>query len=76
MPLIDQIKEVIENDVRPTLQADGGDIEFVDFEDGIVKVKLYGACAHCPSSLMHLHGEVEEMLKEKVPEIEGIELVP
>ena len=73
--LIVKIREIIENEIRPTLQDDGGDIEFVDFEDNIVKVKLYGACAHCPSSLMHMHGDVEELLKEKVREIEGLELV-
>lgn len=73
--MIAEIKEIIEKEVRPALQADGGDIEFVDFEDNIVKVKLYGACAHCPSSLMHMHGEVEELLKEKIPQIEGLELV-
>lgn len=73
--LIAKIREIIEKEVRPSLQDDGGDIEFVDFEDNIVKVKLYGACAHCPSSLMHMHGDVEELLKEKVPEIEGLELV-
>ncbi len=75
MSLIEKIREVVEKDIRPSLQEDGGDIEFVDFEDGIVKIKLYGACAHCPSSLMHMHGDVEDLLKEKVPEIEGLELV-
>ena len=75
MSLIEKIRNMIEKDIRPSLQEDGGDIEFVDFEDGYVKVKLYGACAHCPSSLMHMHGAVEDLLKEKVPEIEGLELV-
>jgi len=75
MSLIEKIREVIESEVRPSLQEDGGDIEFVDFEDGIVQVKLYGACAHCPSSLMHMHGDVEDLIKAKVPEVEGLELV-
>lgn len=74
MSTINDIREFIEKEIRPTLQDDGGDIEFVDFEENIIKVKLYGACAHCPSSKLHMHGEVEELLKEKFPQIEGLEL--
>lgn len=73
--MIAQIQEIIENQVRPALQADGGDIELVDVEDGIVKVKLVGACAHCPSSAMTLYQGVEKMLMDLVPEVKGIEQV-
>jgi Fe-S cluster biogenesis protein NfuA len=74
--MIEQIAEVIENEVRPALQADGGDIELVDVEDGIVKVKLVGACAHCPSSALTLYNGVEKMLLDKFPDhVKGIEQV-
>ena len=71
------MKEKIEEalkDIRPSLQADGGDIEFVDYEDGIVKVRLKGACGSCPSSLVTLKYGVEARLKEIIPEIESVEL--
>jgi Fe-S cluster biogenesis protein NfuA len=73
--MIAQIQEIIETQVRPALQADGGDIELIDVEDGIVKVKLVGACAHCPSSAMTLYHGVEKMLMDLVPEVKGIEQV-
>ena len=73
--MISRIQEVIENDIKPVLQADGGDIELVDVEDGIVKIRLVGACAHCPSSTITLYQGVERMLMEKVPEVKGIEQV-
>jgi Fe-S cluster biogenesis protein NfuA len=74
--MIQEISDVIENEVRPVLQADGGDIELIDVEDGIVKVKLVGACAHCPSSALTLYSGVEKMLMEKFPNIvKGIEQV-
>lgn len=73
--MIEKIRTVIDQEIRPALQADGGDIEFVDIEDGIVKVKLVGACSHCPSSAMTLYDGVEKLLKEKIPEVKGIEQV-
>jgi Fe-S cluster biogenesis protein NfuA len=73
--MIKEVQEVIENQVRPALQSDGGDIELIDVEDGIVKVKLVGACAHCPSSAMTLYQGVEKMLMELIPEVKGIEQV-
>ncbi|MES2615896.1 MAG: NifU family protein [Bdellovibrionota bacterium] len=73
--MISQIQEVIDTQIRPALQSDGGDIELVDVEDGIVKVRLVGACSHCPSSAMTLYEGVEKMLMEKIPEVKGIEQV-
>lgn len=73
--MIQQVKDVIEQQVRPALQSDGGDIELVDVEDGIVKVRLVGACAHCPSSAMTLYQGVEKMLMDLIPEVKGIEQV-
>jgi len=59
--------------IRPNLQADGGDIELIDVSDGIVKVKLTGACAGCPMSTMTLKMGVERVLKEQIPEIKAVE---
>jgi len=61
--------------IRPSLQADGGDVEFVSVEDGIVKVRLQGACAGCPMSQMTLKMGIEKMLKEEIPEVESVESV-
>jgi Fe-S cluster biogenesis protein NfuA len=61
-------------DVRPSLQADGGDIELVSVsEDGIVKVRLMGACGSCPYSLMTLKQGVEAYLKKIVPEVKEVQ---
>lgn len=73
--MIKEVQQLIEEEIRPALQFDGGDIELIDVEDGIVKVKLVGACAHCPSSAMTLYQGVEKMLKSKIPEVKGIEQV-
>jgi Fe-S cluster biogenesis protein NfuA len=63
-------------DVRPSLQADGGDIELVSVsDDGIVKVKLTGSCGSCPYSLMTLKQGVEAYLKKVVPEVKEVSQV-
>ncbi len=72
------MKEKVEkflNDVRPSLQADGGDVELVDVENNIVKVKLKGACAGCPMSQMTLKQGIERYLKKMIPEISSVESV-
>lgn len=61
--------------IRPMLQADGGDIELVSIEDGVVKVRLQGACAGCPASQATMTMGVERKLKEEVPEIVSVEQV-
>ena len=62
--------------IRPILQRDGGDIEFVEYtDDNIVKVKLQGHCAGCPGAIMTLKGIVEQVLKESYPDIKGVEAV-
>ena len=62
--------------IRPFLQRDGGDIEFVEYtEDNIVKVRLKGHCAGCPGAQMTIKGGVERILKESYPEIAGVEAV-
>jgi Fe-S cluster biogenesis protein NfuA len=61
------------NKIRPMLQADGGNIELVDVsKDGIVKVRLTGACGCCPMSQMTLKNAVEQKLKKEVPGIKGV----
>lgn len=73
------LREKIEsalNKVRPALQADGGDVELIDVdEDGVVKVKLQGACAGCPMSQMTLKMGIEKILKQNVPEVDRVESV-
>jgi Fe-S cluster biogenesis protein NfuA len=59
--------------IRPMLQADGGDVELVDVQDGIVTVRLRGACAGCPMSQMTLKSGIERMLKREVPEIVSVQ---
>ena len=54
-------------DIRPALQADGGDVELIDVEDGTVTVRLTGACGSCPMAAMTLRFGVEKLLKERVP---------
>ncbi|NCO69494.1 MAG: NifU family protein [Acidobacteria bacterium] len=63
------------DEVRPALQMDGGDVEFVALEGQTVKVKLLGACGGCPMATMTLVGFVEERVKAKVPAIARVESV-
>jgi len=58
--------------IRPSLQADGGDVELVGVEDGVVKVKLTGACAGCPMSTLTLKNGIERILKQQVPEVKEV----
>jgi Fe-S cluster biogenesis protein NfuA len=58
--------------IRPALQADGGDVELVDVVEGIVKVRLKGACAGCPMSTMTLRNGIERLLKDEIPEVKGV----
>jgi len=61
--------------IRPALRADGGDIELIDVVDGVVKVRLTGACGGCPMSQMTLKMGVEKVLKQQVPEVKSVEAV-
>ena len=70
-----KIREGLEQ-IRPFLQRDGGDIEFVEYtEDNVVRVKLQGHCAGCPGAQMTIKGVVEKILKESYPEIKAVESV-
>ncbi len=70
----EKVKEVLEK-IRPSLQADGGDVELVDIdtENGIVRVRLQGACAGCPMSQMTLRNGIERILKQQIPEVKAVE---
>ena len=72
--IADRVQKAIQ-ELRPNLQADGGDIEFLGVENGIVKVKLKGACAGCPMSSMTIQWGVENFLKKKIPEVVKVEAV-
>jgi Fe-S cluster biogenesis protein NfuA len=70
----EKVQKAIE-EIRPNLQADGGDVELVDVEDGIVKVRLKGACAGCPMSTMTVKWGVENFLKKRIPEVTKVETI-
>ncbi|MCD6264173.1 NifU family protein [Candidatus Bathyarchaeota archaeon] len=70
----EEVEEVLE-EVRPYLRAEGGDIELVDVIDGVVRVRLKGACAGCPMSQMTLKWGVEQYLKKKIPSIVRVEAI-
>ena len=74
MVLKTEVAKALE-EVRPHLQVDGGDVELVDIEDGVVKVRLKGACAGCPMSQMTVKWGVENYLKKKVPGAKSVEAV-
>jgi Fe-S cluster biogenesis protein NfuA len=59
--------------IRPMLKADGGDVELVEIENGIVKVRLQGACSGCPMSQMTLKNGIERILKQQIPEVRAVE---
>ncbi len=80
--MVKTVKETIEDrvqkalqELRPNLQADGGDIELLGVEKGVVKVKLKGACAGCPMSTMTIQWGVENFLKKRIPEVVRVEAV-
>ena len=58
--------------IRPALLADGGDVQLVDVNEGVVKVRLTGACGGCPMATMTLHQGIERVLKEQVPEVKEV----
>jgi Fe-S cluster biogenesis protein NfuA len=65
--------QTVINKIRPMLQADGGDVELVDVKDGVVKVRLQGACVGCPMSQMTLKNGIEKLLQKEIPEVKSVE---
>lgn len=72
---VQMIKELLDTRIRPTVQEDGGDIIYLGFENGIVKLKMQGACTSCPSSIVTLKNGVQNMLQFYIPEVLGVEQV-
>ncbi|MBN1843207.1 MAG: NifU family protein [Deltaproteobacteria bacterium] len=68
----EEVQAVIDK-IRPMLQADGGDVELVSVDNGVVKVRLQGACKGCPMSQMTLKNGIEKFLKKEVPEVDRVE---
>jgi Fe-S cluster biogenesis protein NfuA len=69
------IKNALEN-IRPYLQRDGGDVEYIDYtDDNVVKIRLLGHCAGCPHAQATIKGGIERLLKEEYPEIDSVEAV-
>lgn len=64
--------EAVLAQIRPALQADGGDVELVDVNEGVVKLRLKGACAGCPVATMTLKHGIERVLKEQMPEVKEV----
>ena len=71
----EKVEELLK-EIAVALKRDGGDIELVDIEDNVVKVRLKGSCAGCPFSQMTIKNFVEKELKKSIPEIERVEAVP
>jgi Fe-S cluster biogenesis protein NfuA len=69
-----KVEQALE-DLRPALAMDGGDLELVGVADGVVKVRLLGACSGCPMAAMTLVGFVEERLRSQIPEVRRVESV-
>ncbi len=70
--MLEKVKGIIEKEVRPALAMEGGNIELVSVDDGVVKVRLHGACAGCCMSQYTLVNFVEATLKDKIPEVKGV----
>jgi Fe-S cluster biogenesis protein NfuA len=69
-----EIEKALEK-IRPALQADGGDVELVDVDGGVVKVRLKGACGGCPMATVTLKAGIEATLKREIPAVERVEQV-
>lgn len=70
--IVQMIKELLDTRIRPTVQEDGGDIVFMGFEEGIVKLKMQGSCTSCPSSVVTLRNGVQNMMQFYIPEVMGV----
>ncbi|SUZ48093.1 uncharacterized protein METZ01_LOCUS947 [marine metagenome] len=73
--IIDQINNILNTKIRPAVARDGGDIKFVSFDNGIVRVELRGSCSGCPSSLMTLKQGVQNLLCHYVKEVKSVEAI-
>lgn len=74
MPIDEKIKQIIDKEIKPMLFQDGGNIEFIEYADGVLKVRLRGACDGCEFSKFTING-IEKMMKEKIPEIKEVKAI-
>lgn len=72
---VQMIKELLDTRIRPTVQEDGGDIVYMGFDDGVVKLKMQGSCTSCPSSVVTLKNGVQNMLQFYIPEVVSVEQI-
>ena len=69
---VKKIKDILDKEIRPAIAMDGGDCEFAGFENGILTLRLQGACSTCPSSVMTLKMGIENRLREDIPELKEV----
>jgi len=72
--MVEDVKKALE-EIRPALQADGGDVEFVEMDGDVVKVRLQGACNGCPMATITLKNGIETIIKKRVPGVSSVEAV-
>lgn len=70
--VVKKIKAILDSEIRPAIAMDGGDCEFYGYEDGILTIKMQGACSNCPSSVMTLKMGIENRLREDIPELKEV----
>ena len=70
--IVAQIRKILDEDIRPYVAADGGEITFAGYRDGVVEVYMQGACSGCPSSTATLKQGIEARLREEISEVEGV----
>jgi Fe-S cluster biogenesis protein NfuA len=70
-----KIKEILDSQIRPAVAMDGGDVVFVDYQDGLVRLRMQGACGGCPSATMTLKSGIEARLRHFIPQVERVEAV-
>lgn len=73
---LDNIQRILKEDVRPALMAHEGDVELISYESQVVKVKLHGKCSGCPSAYLTTEELIAAKIKEKMPEVKDVVLVP
>lgn len=73
--IVQMIKELLDTRIRPTVQEDGGDVLFVEFKDGVLKLKMQGSCSSCPSSIVTLKNGVQNMMQFYIPEVLAVEQI-
>jgi len=73
--VVERIRRILDEEIRPAVAMDGGDIVFAGFRDGIVELYLQGSCQGCPSSTLTLKMGIEQRLREEIPEVQGVEAI-